>query len=56
MFSAGLTVGPLLSGALRDKIGYGNMNLALAGLALITAVLSFIYVGGPPEIMRKRKR
>lgn len=56
VFSAGLTVGPLLSGALRDKIGYGNMNLAVAGLALITAVLSFIYVGGTPGILKRRKR
>lgn len=56
VFSAGLTVGPLLSGALRDKIGYGHMNLAVAGLALITAVLSFIYVGGTPESLKRLKR
>lgn len=54
--SAGLTVGPLLSGGLRHRIGYGNMNLAVAGLALITAILSFIYVGGTPEILKRRKR
>ncbi|SLM37278.1 Tetracycline resistance protein, TetA/multidrug resistance protein MdtG [Lasallia pustulata] len=56
VFSAGLTVGPLLSGALRDKIGYGNMNLAVAGLALITAVLSFIYVGGTPGTLKRRTK
>lgn len=55
-FSAGLTVGPLLSGGLRDKIGYGNMNLAVAGLALITAVLSFLFVGGTPQSIKTRKR
>ena len=56
VFSAGLTIGPLLSGGLRDKIGYGNMSLALAGLTLITAMLSFIYVGGTPGILKRRKR
>lgn len=29
-FCAGLPVGPLLSGALRDVIGYGNMNVMVA--------------------------
>ena len=27
VFSAGLTLGPVLSGGLKDVIGYGNMNL-----------------------------
>lgn len=56
VFSAGLTVGPLLSGGLRDKIGYGNMNLAVASLALITAVLSFLFVEGTPQSIKTRKR
>ena len=56
VFSAGLTVGPLLSGGLRDKFGYGNMNLAVACLALITAVLSFLFVGGTPRFIKTRKR
>lgn len=53
VFSAGLTMGPLLSGILSDKIGYGNMNIALAGLALITAVFSFVYVGGKPGMLKR---
>lgn len=53
VFSLGLTVGPLVSGLLRGAIGYGNMNLVVALLCLITAVLSFIYVGGKPKIMKK---
>ncbi|KAL8882134.1 MAG: hypothetical protein Q9192_007638, partial [Flavoplaca navasiana] len=32
VFSFGLTVGPLISGLLRDRIGYGNMNAVVAGL------------------------
>jgi len=46
VFSAGLTVGPVVSGALRDSIGYGNMNIALASVAGLTAILAFFFVGG----------
>ena len=54
-FSAGLTLGPLLSGGLNDRIGYGNMNVVVAGLALATAVLSFIYVGGKPDVLKRHR-
>ena len=54
VFSLGLTVGPLVSGLLKDAIGYGNMNLAVAALCLITAILSFVFVGGKPEFIRRR--
>ena len=30
VFSAGLTLGPLLSGGLKEAIGYGNMNLVVS--------------------------
>lgn len=46
VFSLGLTVGPIVSGVLRDSIGYGNMNIVLAIVVGITAVLAFVYVGG----------
>ncbi|RDI77905.1 hypothetical protein Vi05172_g12145 [Venturia inaequalis] len=36
----------LVSGALRDSIGYGNMNLVLAVVVGITAILAFVFVGG----------
>ena len=55
VFSAGLTVGPLVSGSLKDAVGYGNMNLVVAGFCLITAILSFIYVGGKPAILKKTR-
>lgn len=55
VFSAGLTVGPLVSGSLKDAIGYGNMNLVVAAVCLLTAVLSFIYVGGKPAMLKKRR-
>ncbi len=55
VFSLGLTVGPLVSGLLRGSIGYGNMNLVVAALCFITAVLSFIYVGGKPNIVKKKR-
>ena len=53
VFSAGLTIGPLVSGALRDSIGYANMNAAVASLCGVTAVLSFFYIGGRPRILEK---
>ena len=54
VFSAGLTIGPLLSGSLKDAIGYGNMNLVVAVICLVTAILSFIFVGGKPAMLKKR--
>ena len=50
VFSAGLTLGPLLSGGLKDSIGYGNMNIAVAALCALTAGLSFVFVGGKPRM------
>ena len=55
VFSAGLTIGPLVSGSLKDAIGYGNMSLVVAVVCLITALLSFIYVGGKPTVLKKRR-
>ena len=52
VFSLGLTVGPLVSGSLKDAVGYGNMNLFIAALCLVIAILSFIYIGGKPRILR----
>ncbi len=51
VFSAGLTVGPVLSGTLRDSIGYGNMNAVIACISGVTAILSFFFVGGPPRML-----
>jgi predicted MFS family arabinose efflux permease len=56
VFSAGLCLGPILSGTLRDSIGYGNMNAVLAGLSGITAILSFIYIGGKPRMLTRKTR
>jgi MFS family permease len=44
-FSAGLTVGPLLAGRLRELIGYGNMNAVLAGICGLTAILAALFIG-----------
>ncbi|KAF2658807.1 MFS general substrate transporter [Lophiostoma macrostomum CBS 122681] len=46
IWSAGLTVGPLVSGVLRVRVGYGNMNAVLAGICGGTAVLAAVFVGG----------
>lgn len=53
IFNAGLTVGPLVSGSLKDNVGYGNMNLVMAAVCLVASVLSSIYIGGKPSILRK---
>ena len=55
VFSAGLTIGPLLSGALRNAIGYGNMNAVVAVMSGITAVLSFVFIGGKPNILQRNR-
>ena len=55
MFNAGLTVGPELAGELKEAIGYGNMNLVLAALCAVTAVLCFAYLGGKPKILHRSK-
>lgn len=46
VFSAGLTLGPLISGALRNAIGFGNMNAVIAGMCAIVSVLSYVFLGG----------
>ncbi|TGJ80929.1 hypothetical protein E0Z10_g7842 [Xylaria hypoxylon] len=53
-FCAGLTVGPVVAGALKDSIGYGNMNLVFAILSAITAALSFFIIGGRPTMLSRR--
>jgi MFS family permease len=45
VWSGGLTVGPLLAGHLREKIGYGNMNAVLAGMCGLTVVLAACFIG-----------
>ncbi|KAK5197275.1 hypothetical protein LTR92_003214 [Exophiala xenobiotica] len=56
VFSAGLTIGPILSGGLKDAIGYGNMNIVVACSSGITALLSFFFVGGKPKIVGRRSK
>ena len=54
IFSLGLSVGPVLAGGLKDKIGYGNMNAVLAGISGLTALSCYIWLGGNPKGMRKK--
>ena len=54
VFSLGLVVGPLFGGFLRDKVGYGNMNLVIAVLCLVTSILAFVFMGGTPHFLRKK--
>lgn len=54
VFSAGLAVGPALAGELKGAIGYGNMNAVLGVICAITSILSFIFIGGRPSILRRK--
>ena len=55
MFNLGLTVGPELAGELKEAIGYGNMNIVIAAICAVTAILSFLFIGGKPEGLTKDK-
>ncbi|KAL0262065.1 hypothetical protein SLS55_003501 [Diplodia seriata] len=46
VFSAGLTIGPLVAGALKEKIGYGDMNAVVAAVSGVTGVAAFVWIGG----------
>ncbi|KAH7088920.1 major facilitator superfamily domain-containing protein [Paraphoma chrysanthemicola] len=49
VFSGGLTVGPLLAGYLRERIGYGNMNAVFAGICAATAIPAAVFMGRKEE-------
>ena len=51
VYNAGTAVGALLAGGLNNAIGYGNMNLVLAALALVTA-----FVRGFPSPAQELKQ
>ncbi|KAI1840434.1 hypothetical protein JX266_013361 [Neoarthrinium moseri] len=53
-FCAGLTIGPVVSGSLKDSIGYGNTNAIFAVVSGMAAVLSFIFIGGKPSPLSRR--
>lgn len=53
-FCAGLTIGPVMGGALRDSVGYGNTNAVFAALSGLAAVASFFIVGGKPKLLWRR--
>jgi hypothetical protein len=56
VFFLGLTVGPLIVGAMRDRIGYGNTNDVVAVLSGGTAALSFWYMGGRLKLRSQNER
>lgn len=54
VFSLGLAVGPELAGEVKQKLGYGNMNVVLAAISLVTAVLCYAFLGGRPKWLSRR--
>jgi Na+/melibiose symporter-like transporter len=51
VFSLGLTMGPVLAGELKTQLGYGNMNVVLAGVSLATAALCMMWLGEKPGFL-----
>lgn len=49
IFSAGLALGPLVAGALKEKLGYGDANAVLAAVSGVTAVGCWVWLGGRPR-------
>ncbi|KAJ2990559.1 hypothetical protein NUW58_g2885 [Xylaria curta] len=48
-FGAGSAIGPVVAGALRNSIGYGNMNAVLAVISAAAAVMSYVCLERAPE-------
>jgi hypothetical protein len=42
VLNAGLTFGPVLGGLLRERIGYGNTNAVVAGIAAAASMLAIL--------------
>lgn len=55
LWSLGLTAGPLASGVLRERIGYGNMNAVLGGICGLTAILAVLFIGKRPGAREERQ-
>lgn len=55
VFSLGLAVGPALAGGLKQRLGYGDMNLVLAAISLATAVLCLVWLGGKPKFLTRQR-
>lgn len=51
IFSAGLALGPIITGGLREALGYGNANAVLAGTSAVTAVSCYVALGGKPRVL-----
>ncbi|KIV99584.1 uncharacterized protein PV09_08761 [Verruconis gallopava] len=54
VFSLGVTVGPVVAGALKDTIGYGNMNAVMAAVCGSAAILSWRYLGTEPSLISSK--
>lgn len=51
IFSAGLALGPVLTGGLRESLGYGNANAVLAGISGCVAVSCYFLLAGKPRML-----
>ena len=52
-FSFGLTIGPVVAGWLRERIGWGNMLAVVAVYCAVVGVVCLLYLGGPMPNARR---
>ena len=52
-FSLGLTIGPVVAGWLRERIGWGNMLAVVAVYCAVVGVVCLLYLGGPMPNARR---
>lgn len=52
-FSAGLTIGPVVGGWLRERIGWGNMLGVVAGYSAVVGLVCWFYLGGGPPSWKR---
>ena len=53
LFSLGTSLGPLISGGLKTRLGYSTMTCIIGWVTGVMAIASFLWLGGKPKWSRK---
>ena len=53
VYSAGLAVGPVVAGWLREGVGYGVMNAVVAALCAVVGRVCWVYLGAKPRVLKE---
>lgn len=51
--AGGITIGPLLSGFLRDQYGWRTMSMTLGFVSAVAALATFLWLGGTVRFLKK---